>query len=216
VVHYGVNGKTSSGEAMGHEGLLFYRFAPFGLIEEERRYLDSLTPMAQIGMPGLGPKRSLPALPRSPQRYAAKRSPDERRNVDLVKEVFGALDSNDRASFTAAFAEDAVLDDLTLPTILDGKGSVDDWLTRWTGAISKARSEITTIIGVGDFVVAEMIVRGTLSGTLDPISASNKAFIVHRAVVAQVRDRHIIRLSLFMNRQELAKAVGQWPLLKGH
>src|SRR6188508_1466596 len=41
VVHYGVNGRTASGRAMGHEGLLFYQFDPSGLITDERRYLDS-------------------------------------------------------------------------------------------------------------------------------------------------------------------------------
>ena len=35
VVHYGVNGRTTGGAAMGHEGLLFYRFQPSGLIEAE-------------------------------------------------------------------------------------------------------------------------------------------------------------------------------------
>jgi uncharacterized protein (TIGR02246 family) len=43
VVHYGVNGRTPGGQAMGHEGLLFYRFDPSGLVKEERRYLDSAT-----------------------------------------------------------------------------------------------------------------------------------------------------------------------------
>ena len=31
---------------------MFYRFDPTGLIVEERRYLDSLTPMAQLGLLG--------------------------------------------------------------------------------------------------------------------------------------------------------------------
>src|SRR5215468_3515278 len=35
VVHYAVNGHTPTGQAMGHEGLLFYQFQPSGLIEEE-------------------------------------------------------------------------------------------------------------------------------------------------------------------------------------
>jgi hypothetical protein len=48
---------------MGHEGLLFYRLHPSGLIEEERRYLDSLTPMAQLGLLGALPARPLPTLP---------------------------------------------------------------------------------------------------------------------------------------------------------
>jgi ketosteroid isomerase-like protein len=50
VVHYGVNGSTRGGQAMGHEGLLFFRFDRAGVIEEEHRYLDSLTPMAHYAL----------------------------------------------------------------------------------------------------------------------------------------------------------------------
>jgi len=57
VVHYAVNGPTGAGKPMGHEGLLFYRFLPSGLIAEERRYMDTLTPMAQLGALGPGPAR---------------------------------------------------------------------------------------------------------------------------------------------------------------
>ena len=72
VVHYGVDGRTPAGQAMGHEGLLFYRFEPSGLIAEERRYLDSATPMAQLGLLGPSPARPRPALPISPARRPVK------------------------------------------------------------------------------------------------------------------------------------------------
>jgi uncharacterized protein (TIGR02246 family) len=63
VVHYAVNGRTPGGQAMGHDGLLFYRFLPSGKVAEERRYLDSLTPMAQLGALGPVPARVVPAVP---------------------------------------------------------------------------------------------------------------------------------------------------------
>ena len=75
VVHYGVDGRTPAGKAMGHEGLLFYRFEPSGLIAEERRYLDSATPMAQLGLFGPSPARPLPALPGTMQAHIAGTSP---------------------------------------------------------------------------------------------------------------------------------------------
>ena len=81
VVHYAVNGKARGGPSMGHEGLLFYRFHPSGLIEEERRYLDSLTPMAQLGLLGALPARGLPTLPTELKVNTARGSPDEEENV---------------------------------------------------------------------------------------------------------------------------------------
>ena len=72
VVHYAVKGKTPSGKGMGHEGLLFYRFQSSGLIEEEHRYLDSMTPMAQMGMLGTLTVRPPPRLPTDTKVHMAK------------------------------------------------------------------------------------------------------------------------------------------------
>jgi ketosteroid isomerase-like protein len=93
-----------------------------------------------------------------------------------------------------------------------GKGQVKAWFANWTGAVPDARFEITTILGIDDFVLVEAIVRGTLTGRLGRLAPSNKEFAAHRAVILQVRDRMLTRLVGFMNGKELAEAVGQWPL----
>jgi hypothetical protein len=116
VVHYGVNGRTPGGQAMGHEGLLFYRFDPSGLVKEERRYLDSATPMAQLGLLGSSPARPLPTLPAMVQAHIKGTSPREGGNAALVRSTFAALDAPDEAAFLGAFAEDGVLDDLSEPS----------------------------------------------------------------------------------------------------
>jgi hypothetical protein len=96
----GVNGRTPGGQLMGHEGLLFYGFDLAGLIEQERRYLDSLTPMAQMGMLGATPARPLPKLPTELKAYVAKGSPNETENVALVRASFGALDRRTKRRFS--------------------------------------------------------------------------------------------------------------------
>ncbi len=211
VVHYGVNGRTSTGVPMGHEGLLFYRFQPSGLIDEERRYLDSFTPMAQLGALGPGPTRALPTLPEDLTVHVAKGTSEEKANVAVVRTFLTTLDANDRSKTLSTFAPDAVLDDLTYPHPFVGAKSVDTWLTHWASAVPDARSEPTTIVGIGQFVLAESVVRGTLAGTLGRVSASNKPFTIHRAIVAQVENTRLTRLAIFSNGQELARVVGQWP-----
>jgi ketosteroid isomerase-like protein len=216
VVHYGVNGKTAGGQAMGHEGLLFYRFAPGGLIQEERRYLDSFTPMAQLGALGAGPVRALPALPSEMKSHAAKGSPGEAANVALVRTAFAALDARKQAEFLSKTAPDAVIDEMLEAQPSSGRTGVTGWYERWTSAVPDARTEIDTILGAGDAVLVEAVVRGTLKGPLGRLRAADKPFEAHRAAIVQVRDGKIARLTAFMNGKELAQAVGQWPPRPDH
>ena len=211
VVHYAVNGRTPGGQAMGHEGLLFYRFHPSGLIAEERRYLDSLTPMAQLGMFGPQPARALPAVPTGVRTYVAKGSPTESENVALVRASFAAFDAKDESAFLSRTAEDAVLDEMTDPRPRVGKPGVKAWFEAWARAAPDARSEITSILAAGEFVLVEMLVRGTLKGPLGRLAASNREFAVHRAAILEVKDGRLTRIVGFMNGKELAEAAGQWP-----
>jgi steroid delta-isomerase-like uncharacterized protein len=211
VVHYAVNGRTPGGQAMGHEGLLFYRFDPTGLIAEERRYLDSLTPMAQLGVLGPIPARPLPVVPAGLKTHVAKGTPEEDGNVAVVRATLAALDSRDEAVFLASFAEDAVFDVMSEPQPIVGRRDLKAWFATWTGAIPDGRSEIVTLLGAGDTVLVEMVTRGTLKRPLGRLAASDRPFTVHRAAIVKVKDGTIRRLAFFMNGKELAQAVGQWP-----
>jgi len=216
VVHYAVNCPTRSGQAVGHEGLLFYRFHRSGLIEEERRYLDSLTPLAQMGMLGAVPARALPVLASELRTHVAGDSRVEGANVATVMAGFAALDSRAEAAFLATLAENVVLDDLVYPQPFVGQQLVKTWFRTWTGAVPDAKSEITSILGVGESVLVETVVRGTLKGELLWLRPAKEAFAVHRAAIVQVRAGKFTHVSLFMNSKELAQAVGQWPPRAGN
>ena len=210
-VHYGVNGRTAAGQPMGHEGLLFYRFHPSGLIAEEHRYLDGMTPMAQLGLLGAAPARALPVLPSELKVYAAGSSSQEEANVALVTASFAALEAKKAPAFLAAVAEEAVVDELIYPQPFNGKQKVKAWFEAWTSAAPDAITEITTLLGAGEFVLVETVVRGTLQGPFGRLAASHKPFAVHRAAIIQVKEGKLARMSMFMNGKELAEATGQWP-----
>ena len=214
VVHYGVNGRTPGGQAMGHEGLLFYRFDSAGLVKEERRYLDSATPMAQLGLLGAAPARPLPmlrTLPGTMQAHIKGTSPREEANAALVRTTFGALDARDEAGFLAGIAENGVLDDLSETSPSAGKTNVKGWFDRWTRAAAGARTEITTLAAIGEDVLVETIVRGRLQAPLGRLTPSDRPFALHRAAIVQMKDDRIAHLAVFMNTKELAQAVRQWP-----
>ena len=100
---------------------------------------------------------------------------------------------------------------MILPQPFIGKQQVKTWISSRTRAIPDATTEIITIIGVGEFVLVESVLRGTLKGPLGRLVASSKPFAVHRGVVVQVKDGKLSRLAAFMNGKEIAQAVGQWP-----
>lgn len=211
VVRYAVTGQGSGGRWMGHEGLLFYRFDASGLVQEEHRYLDSLTPMVQMGVLSAGPVRPLPALRSEMKVYLAEGSAREKQNEAVVAATLRALDAKDEDGFLARIDEDVVLDDLIQPAAVVGKGNAKAWFESWATAVADARWEVVTLLGVGEFVLVECVVRGRLKGPLGRLSASDRAFAVHRAAIFQVDRGALMSISIFMNGKELAEAVGQWP-----
>jgi ketosteroid isomerase-like protein len=214
VVRYAVSGSAPGGKTMGHEGLLFYRFLPSGKIAEERRYLDSLTPMAQLGVLGAVPPRALPAIPDKPKGHVAASAVATRMetlNVARVRATMAALDAKDEAAFLSAFADDVVLDEMIEPQAIAGMPAVKAWFQSRTAAVADGKTEIMTALGVGDAVLVEAVARGTLNGRLGPVSAAGKPFTVHQAAIVQLREGRIGRITTFMNGKELAQAVGRWP-----
>lgn len=209
-VHYAVNGPTPEGRLMGHEGLLFHRFHRSGLIEQERRYMDALTPMAQVGLLGSLPARPLPNLPEVMRVYAGD-SPGDVENVRLVKTWLVALDERDESRLSGLVAADILVDDLIFPEPFIGKSALEAWVDAWNLPVADARLEITTILSARNAVVVETVLRGTLNGSLCGVSAFGKPFAVHRAAIFETEGPTILAIRWFMNRRELAEAVGQRP-----
>ena len=195
---------------MGHEGLLFYRFQPDGQVAEELRYLDALTPMAQLGAFGAMPVRPLPRLPAAMRTHVGKGTAGEERNAATVKAALAALDAKDQAAFLSHFAESAVLDDMSEVAASTGKLAVKDWSQRWSAAIDGG-TEITNLLAVESDVLVETVVRGRLRGRLRSLVPSDKEFTVHRAAIVHLQEGRITQMTVFMNNKELAEAVGQWP-----
>ena len=209
VVHYGVNGKTSGGAAMGHEGLLFFRFDRSGSIAEERRYLDSATPMAQLGAFGKVETRSLPQLPDDLTTYAVLSPAQNDSNVPVVRRALQAIEANDINAFMRHAAATVTVDDLMLPAPFNGVEGVSRWFTTWSN-VKTSSFRVTNTFAGSDYVILETMMYGTLSGPIARLSAGRKPFsAVHSAWIAQLKDAKIVKLTRFLNMKELADATGQ-------
>jgi ketosteroid isomerase-like protein len=97
----------------------------------------------------------------------------------------------------------------------NGKAAARAWFQSRTRAVADGGTEIAAALAVGESVLVETVLRGTLRGALGPVSASGKPFALHQAAIIQVPAGRVRRLTLFMNGKELAQAVGQWPPTNG-
>jgi uncharacterized protein (TIGR02246 family) len=211
IAHYAVNGRTPAGRAMGHEGLLFFRFDANGLIQEEHRYQDSLTPMAQLGaLPGTS-SRSLPQLPARPNVHIATGSAREQSNLATVQRLFDALNTKNEAGFLAAVADEVTIDEVMLPTPYVGRGNARTWFALWSGDASSAAT-VVRATAAGDFVLVEATQRGVLAAPLGPLKPGATPFSLHRAAIVRLADGSVTRITSFLNGKELAESLGQWPI----
>jgi ketosteroid isomerase-like protein len=205
VAHYATRSPVRGGHEVGHRGLCFFRFDASGTIAEEHRYRDGLTPMAQSGMlDGVSP-RPPPPLADAMHVHVAQGSPEEQANVATVRRIITAL--GDRVTTTAAagFAKDAVIDELILPQAFSGKNGAKAWMDTWRRAAPDARTEIETVLAVGEHVLLEGVLRGSLEGPLGPLPGTIGSFTAHRGVIVQLRDGEVVRVDSFLSGREIWK-----------
>jgi ketosteroid isomerase-like protein len=203
VAHYGV--RSPQPTLTGHEGLLFYRFAEDGLIAEERRYLDTLTPMSQVGALGKvrAPVPELPARPSSFEPGDAR----ERANAELVRRALGAADET---TFLAHVDPAARFREVSWGWPA-AAATPAVWFESWRTVVADPALDISTVATSGAHVLVEAVLRGRLKAPLGVARPSERTFTVHRAYVVQVENGRITSLTAFMNGKELAESVGQWP-----
>jgi ketosteroid isomerase-like protein len=193
----------------GHEGLLFYRFGATGEIVEERRYLDALTPMAQLGAIAGHAARSLPALPAMPRMHSVTPAAG---GAAAVRALLEAVQRTDERAFVDRLAENVVIDEAMLPVPFSGVAGARAWFRTWTRSFPRARADVTTLVSAGDHVIVELLISGTLEASFGPLDPSSRPFVAHRAAVFRLHGGRVVEYSGFMNGRELADATAQWPL----
>jgi len=199
-VHYGVNSPPhGTMPATGHEGLLFYDIGQHGLIAEEHRYLDGLTPAIQAGaLPHLQ-ARGIPSLP---ERATIVAADADGRSEAVARGMTEAFNEGNEQAVLARFATHGRIDELALPTpFLDAVG-VRAWFTMWRRAVPNLAIEVRRRFIVGSYALWEEALRGDLADSLGGI-VRPVGIVLHRGIVAQVRANAIDTLRAFMNRQEL-------------
>jgi uncharacterized protein (TIGR02246 family) len=210
VVRYMINARTATGQAMGHEGLLFFRFDTAGAITEEHRYQDSLTPMAQLGALRATAFRAPPPLPATFTTHVAGRSPQEQSNAAVVADLFAAINAGRQSEARSLFAADAAIDEVFLPQPFTGTDAPGAWLQAWADAGTKL--DVATLLPIGADVLVESAARGTLARNLGLVPASTRPFSIRRGFIIRLRNGEITSVAAFVNGKEIAESTGSWPI----
>jgi hypothetical protein len=214
IARYGVNSPPSSKmPATGHEGLLFYDMSPGGLIAEEHRYLDSLTPAVQAGAFPTLAARPIPTLAAAPIVFDTPTRGVGNARVDgsgLSAALLARLDSamivRDVDTFACCFADGGEIDDFSRPRPDAAVGAIRSWFTAWCGAFDNVTIKPVRTISLGDVAFSEDVIHATMTDAWSGVGGrerATRAVSLHRARIAYVENGQIVRLSQFVNRREL-------------
>lgn len=200
-------GIKPSEKQAGTMGLALVWFNADGTIKRENQYTDSITVMTQVGAMK-GKTRPVPTLAANMDSWTAKNTPDEDKNVDAWKTMFGALETKKEADFVGAATDDIEWSDMTQPEMHKGKADVKKAYGMLTKAFPDIKMTPATAFGVGDTAIVEYVLTGTQKGALGPIPAKNKPVTIHGLQIVQVKDGKIAKGWDFANNAELYSELG--------
>jgi ketosteroid isomerase-like protein len=157
--------KSGPARRFGVNGVSIMWFGADGLIKEEHDMMNSPTLNAQAG-PQKGKVRDVQLMPSgTPDVRIASGTPEEGKNVDLVKALNRAYETRDERSFADLLTEDIMWDDYTSPAALTGRTDV----SRVFGMLVTALPDIKLTCkawGIDDVVAQECTRNATHEGLL--------------------------------------------------
>ncbi len=208
---FGVKGTE---QPIGHYGLSIVSFDQDGKVAREHRYGELGAVMSQIGGKGAkaAPARPIPPVPEKPETIAAKGTPEEEKNLEAVKTLFGALESRKEADFLAAVSDDIEHDGLLHLDTGKGKGEAKKFFQGFTKAFPDAKFEMTKAHAIGEYAIVESTMKGTQKGPLGAIAATKKPVAIHLVDVVRVKDGKVARVWTYQNSVELQQQLGLFDI----
>jgi ketosteroid isomerase-like protein len=221
VVEWAING-TQSGEFMGQKatnkpigftGATVNWYTPEGLIKEAHVYNDDAVILAQMGV-SKQKARPIPALAEKADMTAAKGTPDEDKNVDVVKAMYTAFGAKKDADFLALSTDDVTWDDSMMPTQSKGKAEAKSGFKMLTTAFPDIAMTATNAWGIGDYAIVEGTLTGTQKGALGKIAATRKPVTLHYIDIVQIKDGKMVHGTQYADSMEMMGQLGLLPKAK--
>lgn len=221
----GVMTGTHTGEFMGHAatnkkiGGRYFSVMWFnddGQIMKEHLYHDHAAMLGHLGFGDAKLKhRNVEAIPTvTLEQVSAGDTATEAKNTDALKAWLAAFDKKDDKAYSALIADDIMHADYTRPEDAKGKDAAKKAFKDLTTTFPDIKMNATSTLAIGDYVVAEVEMSGTMKGDLGSVKSSGKSGTVHLAEVFKFnKDGKIAWAGRWGSRMEFANAFGVPPKL---
>ena len=204
-------GKAATGKKFGQRYLAVLWFNDNGLIMKEHMYRDHA---AMLGHLGHGdPKlklRNVEAIPTvALEQISAGDNAVEAKNTETVKNFLASFEKKDDKAYVSALADDITHADYTHAEDAKGKDATKKAFGELLKTFPDLKMTPTTITAVGDHVIAEVEMSGTMKGDLGSTKSSGKSGTAHIVEVFRFnKDGKIAWAGRWGSRAEFAAAFG--------
>ena len=169
--------------------------------------------MTQVGGAKAKP-RPIPQVPAAPETILAKG--DEEKNIAVAKAALTALETKKEADFTGALTDDIEHDGLFHLETTKGKDEAKKFFKSFTTAFPDAKFEVSRALAIGDYVIAESVLKATHKGALGSIQATKKPVAIHLVDIFKIKDGKIARAWTYQNSLEMQQQLGLFSVNAGN
>jgi len=220
VIIEGVMTGTHTGDFMGHPAtnkkiggryLSVLWFNDDGLIMKEHLYHDHAAMLGHLGFGDAKLRhRNVEAIPTvTLEQISTGDNAVESKNEAALRAWLGTFEKKDDKAYVAGISDDVVHADYTRPEDAKGKDAAKKAFKELTTTFPDVKMNPTSVMAIGDYVIAEVEMSGTMKGDLGSVKSSGKSGTVHLAEVFKFNhDGKIAWAGRWGSRLEFANAFG--------
>jgi len=207
-------GHPATGKKIGHRYLSVMTFDDDGRIKTEHLYHDHATMMGHLGHGDSKLKfRNIEAIPTMTlEQVSPSDNAREAKNADAVKAWLGTWEKKDEKGYVAGLSDDVLKANYMHHEDIKGKDKAKKAFEEMHKTFPDVKMTPTNVISIGDYVITEVEMSGTMKGDLGSVKPSGKSGTAHIAQVLKVNhDGKISWAGRFGSRAEFASVWGIPP-----
>ena len=209
-------GHPATNKKIGHRYVSVLTFNEDGLIAKEHLYHDHAAMLGHLGFGDAKLKhRNVEVVPTvALEQVSPGDSAVEARNSDSLKAWLGAFSNKDEKSYAMLISDDITHADYTRPEDVKGKDAAKKAFKELTTTFPDIKMNATNVIAIGEFVIAEVEMSGTMKGDLGFREVERKIRNgASRRDFKFNKDGKIMWAGRWGSRMEFANAFGVPPKL---
>jgi steroid delta-isomerase-like uncharacterized protein len=204
-------GNAATGKKIGHRYFGLMSFNDDGLISKEHLYHDHAAMLGHLGKgdPKLK-QRDVESVPTMQlEQVASGDNALESKNETAARAWFSTFEKKDDKAYLAGISDDVTHADYTRPEDVKGKDAAKKAFGELLKTFPDIKMTPTSVVAIGDFVIAEVEMSGTMKGDLGSVKSSGKSGTVHVVDVLKYNhDGKIMWAGRWASRSEFANAFG--------